>query len=113
MLASFVVNEIFNPRGLLRTFLIERVFPGLRVLARSALSATGLDRVGEHLRAGHHVLLKIDRDLGRAGIQEHWFRAMRTDGGDLVVADPNGGRVATLRSLYGSVSVVREMLVLG
>ncbi len=113
MMRSFVMNGLFSPSGLLRTVSIERVFPGLRVLMRRALSATGLDQVNKHLRAGHQVLLKIDRDLRRAGIQEHWVRVVRGDGGDLVVADPNGGRVATLRSLYGSSSVVREMLVLG
>ena len=112
MLRSFVMNGLFAPGGLLRTWSIERVFPGLRVLARTALSASGLDRVAEELREGRHVLLKLDRDLRRSGTQEHWVRALRSEAGDLIVADPNGGRTASLQSLYGAASV-REMLVLG
>lgn len=112
MMRSFVTQGLFTPRGLLRTWSIERVFPGLRVLVRTALSVSGLDRIAEQLAEGRHVLLKIDRDLRRSGIQEHWVRALRFEAGVLIVADPNGGRVASLQSLYGSSSV-REMLVLG
>lgn len=112
MMRSFVTNGLFAPGGLLRTLSIERVFPGLRVLARTALSASGLDRVAEQLAAGHHVLLKLDRDPRPSVTREHWVRALRSEAGDLIIADPNGGRTGSLQSLYGS-SAVRLMLVLG
>lgn len=112
MMRSFVTNGLFAPGGLLRTWSIERVFPGLRVLARTALSATGLDRVAEHLNEGRHVLLKLDRDLRRSGIQEHWVRVLRSEAGDLIIADSNGGHVTSLQSRYG-MGTIREMLVLG
>lgn len=113
MLRSFVMNGLFNRNGLLYTSSIGRVLPGLEVLARSALAPAGIDRVEQELAQGRDVLIKLDRDLRRAGIQQHWVRVVRSVTGDLIVADPNGGRVGSLRELYGTTSVVREMLVLG
>lgn len=112
MLRSFVMNGLFTRSGLLYTYAVGRVLPGLEVFARTALTAAGFDRVEEELVQGRDVLLKLDRDLRRPGIQEHWVRVIRSVAGDLVVADPNGGRIGTLEELYGSTAVVREMLVM-
>lgn len=112
MFRQFVTNGLFTRSGLLVTSAIDRVLPGLRVLSRSALSASGLDRVRAELAQGRAVLIKLDRDLRRAGIQQHWVRAT-IYAGELVIDDPNGGKRDTLLAIYGSESVVREMLVLG
>ena len=113
LLRAFTMNGLFTRSGMLYTSSLSRIFPGLGVVMRGALSASSLSRVEEQLSRGHDVLVKLDRDLRRGGIQQHWVRVIRSVNGDLFVADPNGGRTGTLRDLYGTTSVVREMLVLG
>lgn len=113
MLRSFVMHNMFTQSGALYTSAIGRVLPGFAVVTRTALTAAHFDRVAGYLADGHDVLLKLDRDLRRPGIQQHWVRAIRSAAGDLVVADPNGGRIGTLTDIYGTTAVVREMLVLG
>jgi len=112
MMRSFVMNGLFESGGRLRTWSIERVFPGLRVLVRTAISASGLDRIAEQLREGRHVLLKLDKNPRDSDIQEHWVRVLRSEAGDLIIADSNGGLITSLQGRYG-LGTIREMLVLG
>lgn len=113
LLRLFVSGGLFSRTGLLYTSSLERVLPGLRVLARNALAATGLDQVRRQLADGHDVLIKLDRSPRQRGIQQHWVRADISGTGELIIHDPNGGRTGTIQSIYGTNEVVREMLVLG
>lgn len=112
MVRSFFSNGLFSRAGLLYTSSIGRVLPGLAVLARGPFAPSGYDAARERLAAGQHVILKLDRDTRRRGIQQHWVLATEVSDRDFVVSDPNGGRTGLLRTLYGSSAIV-EMMVVG
>lgn len=113
LLRRFLVKGLFTRSGRLQTNRIGEALPGLAVVERTA---TGLDapvRIADRLDRRQAVFLKLDRDLRRAGTQQHWVRVLDADGVDVTVADPNGGKTGTLLAIYGSNAVMQEMLVLG
>jgi hypothetical protein len=106
---ELITGNLVKRNGDLKTSLLDTIFPGLRVLAR--LSVTERDEVaemvGENLRYGHSVLLRISHGRG-----SHWIRAIAAENGDVKITDPAGGRTGTLAELYGT-NLVREIVVLG
>jgi hypothetical protein len=106
---ELITGNLVKRNGDLKTSLLDTIFPGLRVLAR--LSVTERDEVaemvGENLRYGHSVLLRISHGRG-----SHWIRAIAAENGDVKITDPAGGHTGTLAELYGT-NLVREIVVLG
>jgi hypothetical protein len=99
-------NGLFTAQGSLY-WSVDKLFP-VTVRPMQALGRSGYIQATKHLAEGKGVLLEVTTKRNT----RHWVMATKVvNGDDIEIRDPNGGRVGSLKSLYGVQSLRRIAVI--
>jgi hypothetical protein len=105
-LRTLTDNDLFDRFGRLR-WDIQKAIPGLSAERLSLAGAAALAAAKERIADGSRIVLQVVTSRGT----RHWIAVMKIVGDTFIVSDPDGGKVGTLSSLYGT-NAVRGLAVL-
>jgi len=105
-LRTLTDSDLFDRFGRLR-WDIQRAIPGLSAERLVLSGAAALAAAKERIADGSRIVLQVVTSRGT----RHWIAVMKIVGDTFIVSDPDGGKVGTLSSLYGT-NAVRGLAVL-
>lgn len=104
MLAMLVSHGLIDRNGLVKTREVGAVLPLQFVERMTMFGRDPASAVAERLALGMVVMLELNHSA-RGGRGRHFVLVTKAEDGDITVADPAGGREASLLDLYGKLGV--------
>ncbi|MGE5540685.1 MAG: hypothetical protein ACM3TU_00140 [Bacillota bacterium] len=104
MLVLLESHGLIDAAGRVKTREVGRVLPMQFVERATAFGRDPASVIAERLAIGMVVMLEL-KHSARGGRGKHFVLARKAENGDIIVADPAGGKEASLFDLYGSLGV--------